>query len=289
MSAAPPAWWPALQATLSAALTTPLQVRDGTLAPPETAAITTVREVLRAPRAARDPDAGLRLYREQYWMRLFVAAQTELPRLCAALGPWRFNQLVMLHVSERALSSPDLGRVADGLASAVLGRLVPNAPHDAWTTLLTHEVDREMVRHAARLDEALRRAFVAPWLGVWTPTNEELLRLTTARVAFAPSFSMGRLGWNFEVPAPGALVFPSPTRSDALHFWVVARTPDGRKVTEIGADEAAWLDLLRHHAFAEAAERLDARCDPSQRAVVQARIPQWIRRAVADGWWTGLA
>lgn len=296
----PPDWLAPLQEAFGRTLRAPLDREGG---------------VLRS-RAAEDPraradladgsEAGLRLYHEQYWARLFGAMQGELPRVAQAVGYWRFNALAELHLQERSPDRPELGRCADGFAARLEAALdaagpgarpdrrpareamPPDLP-DAWVRALSASAAPvDLLRQAARMDEALRRAVAAPYLGVWRPTRADRARLPEARLRLAPSLRLLREDWAIaERGAPPAGEPPPFDPRDQPWFWACAR---GERTVALRRVEPGFVRLCALASrlpFGEALAALEAEAGAGAEAMA-ARVPRWIEEALAAGWWLGL-
>lgn len=263
----PPPWLAPLQGAFGELLRSPLDASTGTLRSraPEVAP-TLVAALADTPRSA----AGLRLYHEQYWMRLFTVMQGELPRFARVVGCWRFNRLAERHLTARPPRAPDLARCADGFAAAVLRGEGP------WEGALAElAVPAELARQALRMDEAQRHAFTAPLPTPWRPTPAELASLGSSRLRYAPAFRLLREDWAI---AGETTLAPH----SAPWFWVSYRAAKGTALRRVEPGLARLLTLARRRTFGDT---LAAMADDPRAA---GRLPAWIQTALASAWWVGV-
>jgi hypothetical protein len=300
----PPPWLAPLQEAFGAFLERPLDMQRGTLrSPPEAPALL---PALANPSTAR---ARIALYHEQYWMRLFAALQTELPRFAQVVGYWHFNALATLHVRRRPPTRVDIARCGDGLSDhliEVLDRLAASESlgaepspdirpisqlvrgRDPWEIPLQRvHAPVDLARQALRMDEATRQALGSPHTGVWHPTRAEVATLAERRLRFAPSFRLLREDWAL-ADRSGPTDPPPPfARHSAPRFWVSFRA---ERTTALAGVEPGFAQLLRLTAERPFGEALDAIVQGRGRAEsagLEAALPRWIQRALSAGWWIG--
>jgi len=291
----PPGWLAPLQEAFGRMLRTPLDASTGTF-----------RSALAPAQLAPDlagPAAGPVLYHEQYWMRLFGAMQSELPRVADVIGPWRFNTLAALHLDETPPVHADLGRCADGFARRVrgvldglagsgatpdtrpVGALVAAGSPDPWVRALAGvSAPVDLARQALRIDEAARLAFVSPAEPAWRPTPADLEGLMERRLRFARSFRLLREDW--------ALVERAGPRPFARHhpawFWVSCRTPRSTAFRRLEPAFAHLLEGARLRPLGEALAAVEEVCPPAQADALRRAIRKWIGVALESGWWVGV-
>lgn len=255
--------------------------------------------------------AGLALYHEQYWMRLFTAMQGELPRFAQVVGYWRFNALAARHLTEAPPTQPDLARCADGFAARLLDvldglvasvrpasgppdtrpvhTLVCSAADNPWVaTLGDLPAPVDLARQALRMDEAARHAFVSPFEGIWHPSPSELAQLEARRLRFAGSFRLLREDWSLaDRAAPPAGRPELFERHDRPRYWVSFRAERTTALRRIEPPFARFLALAARSAFGEALSATEQAFGPTHAQRLHAAMPDWIHLALASGWWVG--
>lgn len=127
-------------------------------------------------------------------------------------------------------------------------------------------------------DAAERRATLAAWPGVWTPRPAEMANLETARLRFAPSFSLVRERWTL-----AALPHREgpPARRPAAAWHVYARSAEGTVIRRVEPGLARLLFEAQRVPFGAA---LAAQVG---REVVAQKLQALIALALGEGWWVG--
>jgi hypothetical protein len=242
-------------------------------------------EPLLAPPPAGTPpqEARVALYRSQHWQRLFRALQEASPRATRVVGAFAFNQLALAWLDAHPPASHDLGDCADGFASALLGAL----GGAAWPRPLAVPVAlREPLTEALRLDEAVRRAFEAPWRGLWRLSPAQLAGLLERRLALAPGLTVLRT--RHALLDATAIPEGAPVRLAAPVHLVVARSEQGTAVHTVLPTLARLLTLSRSRPLGEAIAALEASCEPEVVAALAEHLPAHIQQALERGWWVGV-
>jgi len=265
MSAAPP-WLASLQADLGALLRSPLDPSSGTFrAPVEAYDPALVAQIAPGVGGPATPQERLAVYHRQGWMRLFDGLQKAWPRSARVLGYWRFNLVVSRHLASNPPAHNDLDRAADGLEGPL------RAADDA-----------DMVAEAVTADAAERRATLARWTGVWTPRPADLAGLDTARLRFAPSFTLVRERW-----ALAALPHrEGPVARHRVAAWhVYARSAEGTVIRRVEPGLARLLFEAQRGPFGAALAAVEGQIG---REAVEGKLQAWIALALGEGWWVGV-
>jgi hypothetical protein len=316
----PPPWWTELARDFGRALSASLDSREGRFrSRPEAYPPRLMASIEPATSALPLPSSRMALYHEQVWKRFFVAFQAEFPRAASALGYFPFNRTVAEVLRARPPRSHDLSDAADPWFFACIDALAwlepPPAERAAPLCSLSPRVHRAprapaaeavahvlralhapwlLVRQAAQLDEAERRALRAKPAPPWSPT--EPARMEHARVAFAPSFSLLRLDFALPLSRPdddGALdgaprdlarasplVFPS--------YVTVVRASAGVMTRAIDPVFARFLGHAREASVGEARARTEGALDAPGREHLARAWDGYLRAAFTYGWWVGL-
>jgi hypothetical protein len=296
----PPDWYAPLTAAFADALSAPLDIVRGQR-----------RSALDRPPPALDAalaagaTRGLVLGHEQLWMRRYVAAQRELPRVTAALGPWAMNALTTAYFAAAPPTRVDLGRALDGFAAQLLARLDAAAPPtrgsavdqrplealfgaadaDPWAAILAQgSAPVGLVRQCALLDEAVRHAARTPPAAPWRPDPAALVDLPRWRLPWCRSLRLVRLDWAIAQPGTSP---PPPLPQPAV--WASFRAPTATALCPVDPRFATLLRDAARRPFGEALARWDARAPADQREALHASLPSWIGLALRSGWWTGPA
>lgn len=293
MSASPPDWWVVTQQDFAELLRTPLGTHGGRFGSEAEARARIVARVINDGPGA---DARLKLYHEQYWMRLFDAMQGMFRRTAAVTGYWTFNRLVTLHLTASPPVTSDLADCADGffaeLRRSLDGIATPGGEHhslvgrparDRFGALL-REVDApwSLLAQAAAVDEAERRAFRSPWI---TPHRRVEEANPNGRVAVAPSLSVLRLDWDVISVADA----DEPRRRDRMPHGthvVVWRAEGGVCRERADAVLARLLSRVRREPVATACEHLMHLCPEPQRDALRLALDRYCALALTVGWWT---
>ena len=331
-----PTWWAELQSEFGRLLRSPLEAHAGGFRSRAGEHRLHARIHDDGPGAA----ARLTLYHEQYWMRLFHTLQQAFPRVTWLVGPFTFNRIASAHLQAHPPTGPDLadagaalfpalkavldtfvdvdarGRAPRGVVVAPLASLAARAAASPETQsiqglLAELAVPWSLLLQALTLDEAERRAFLAPALPAWQPTDDDVvaLRDSRARVRFAPSFSLVRIDWPIAGPPPDppscnlttnaggqrASAGPPPALPARLrvaeHHVVVAR---GGGVARTAVDPvfARLLARLRTEPLADAVSHIETHIETHSPAAaashVHASLDRFLTAAAAAGWWVGL-
>lgn len=294
----PPAWWVLLQRSFGSWLRTPLAVRDGALVAPMMSCDPALRSAVidDGPGAM----ARLALYHEQYWARLFVVFQRVFPRVARAVGYWQFNQLVSAHLASRPLDVVDLMDITGDFYPALraaLDALAPDspplrhesplrtlapAPGDLGAPLSDLDTPWSLLSQALALDEAERRAFRAPFGGIWRPKPSERAALLNCPVRMASGFSLVKTDWalfDVEGPAP---------RLQASEHIVVFRTESGIASQRVDAVFARLLSLAERMPLSGVFDRIATASPTVAPSAIHALLDGQVDRAIRAGWWVGV-
>ncbi|MEM9453147.1 MAG: putative DNA-binding domain-containing protein [Myxococcota bacterium] len=318
-----PAWWAQLQGEFGAMLRTPLRTERGRFEPDPDACSPALRAALeRSTALAGGSEPGvverLEVYQSQYWMRLFNTMQTAFRRLTHVLGPWRFNHLAQIHLSERPPAHHDLDQCANGFHGRI-GRALQGMAAGRTSSRGAYEVDQTrlcdlplderartdpccqqlarspapltLVRQALSMDEAQRRAMLAGSFVRWEQPIVDPDRLAPCRLRFSASFSLVREDWEL-----AALGYRKPATTRAVevsqhphpHYWVFHRGPRAVGSVRVHPIFARLLARAAKETVGEALEAVRAACKPDQRSQLEQELGRWLRLGAESGWWVGV-
>lgn len=278
----PPPWLAPLQATFAQQLQSPLDPSGGSLHSRDQSSV-----LLAALAASPTRTAGLRLYHEQYWMRLYTAMQGEFPRFAQVVGYWNFNQLATVHLREAPPKVADLARCADGFAARLLGLISDKNGGEVVFPNIPAPLD--LARQALQMDEAVRHSFLCRYQHPWRPSTAELASLEARKLRFAPSFRLLREDWAIAerglLPQGPPAPFPPHPSS---WYWVSFRTDKTTALQRIEAPFARFLKEAARAPFGEALATTERAGGPEQAEKLRAALPGWIQHALQSSWWIGL-
>lgn len=318
-----PAWWVGLQREFGAMLRTPLRAEHRRFEPDPDACSPALHAALdRSTEVAGGNTPGvverLEVYQTQYWMRLFNTMQTAFRRLTHVLGPWRFNHLAQIHLSERPPAHPDLDQCANGFHGRI-GRALRDMTAGCPPTRGAYEVDQTrlcdlsldertrtdpccrqlarstapltLVRQALSMDEAQRRAMLAGSFVRWEEPIVDPDRLAPRRLRFSASFSLVREDWEL-----AALGYREPATTRAVEvsrhphprYWVFHRGPRAVGSVRVHPIFARLLARAAKETVGEALEAVRAACKPDQRSRLEQELGGWLRLGAESGWWVGV-
>jgi hypothetical protein len=228
----------------------------------------------------------LAVYNRQYWFRLFGVLANAFPLTARLTGFWTFNG----HASRFVLAHPPRGwnidEVADGFEDFL------GAPLDVPAQGGAGELP--LIREAAIVDSAWRRVFAAPSVEPYRPTTADAARLLEARLAASPAVAVFAQHWPLLalrrglVSAPSDTRIPAPRKLPHLEWWALVSTAAGIGQLPLAAREAELYGFLRRYPVGEALARLEAGCEPSERAALPEQARVWLARSVDLGFWSGL-
>jgi hypothetical protein len=289
----PPPWLALLQAEFTALLRAPLDASSGTF--------TSHAAGYPARLRATNEDFRLELHHRQYWVRLFETAQTLLPRTARALGFFRFNELVLAHLSRHPPRHADLSRciegVGVGLTAALHGSDAGPAPSFALSAptlpapvgplapfLTTSRSPPLALAQCLAFDLAERHAFVSPWVEPWSPTSHEIQRLGASVLVTCPSLRVLREDF-------GAVAGSNEhalRRRKTPRFYGCARTQTSVTTRRVAPLFAEMLCLARTEPLVAIAAALPRSPWASSHPNLATSVEAFIREAIALGWWVGL-
>lgn len=277
-TAGAPEWLEAFQARFSAMLRTPLDRSTGTL---RDQASRYPAELCDEALAARALGAAERLavYNRQYWFRLFSVMQSEYRLTARLLGAWSFNELAASFLEANPPRERDLGCAGDGFV-AFLDSAVPLEGSRA-------------VRQAARIDDAFRSVFRAPFQPAFAPTAADVARLSSARLQWSDAVRLVEEDWPLlqlrEQPDPGERAVALPEPHATTRHWAICRTNEGQRRAPLEPLQAKLMRLLYDHPLDVALAQLEREQPNDQAGRLAAQTQRWFAQGVRLGFWTGIA
>lgn len=279
-----------LQQQFASALRMPLQVRDGRLS---STASEQAPELLAALQdgARADRAACLATYHRQYWLRLFIALQGELPLFARLTSLFHFNLLCQAYLIEHPPRDTDLGRVADAFP-AWLSRF------DAATILPKgHPLlqSRAALEQALQVDWAWRSIWNAPSHPAWRPSAAEAGALQHARLLLAPTVTLVAVDWPLVELRRGVSrddpreVLSVPKRLAKPACWAIFRSAAGVTCWQLTRAQWQLYRACSRSTLARAVAEVEAHCPPRERAGLAASVQRWLARSVELGFWTGMS
>ncbi len=260
-----PAWWTELQADFGAWL----RARPDLATCPDTL----VNAISPGPPASRE--ARLALYRDQRDARLLGVLAATFPRLRRALGAAAMERLSRAQLDHIERLPDDLADLGVGLHGALMAALDGLAgPLSA--ALPAPSPPAALLREAASLDEAERRALRAP-----APRSAAgALKDPNLRAwPLAVGCSLLRVSWS-------GLLEPGPFEAlPRPRHVVVARTTEGVAFTEVDPVSARLLSRATRAPLGEIRAAILATCPPHLAAALSDRLNATATRAASDGWW----
>ena len=258
----PPQWWADLVRDTAEIISTPLEITNDKLR---------VRNPHEEQRVRYlDPDgARIRIYQEQYWMRIFNVLQSEFSQLTKLLTPFGFNQLVLHIFGRRGLPGPGLELVGD----VFFQQLIQRAQHPLDSDVIKPSaIPIKIWRQRLLFDEAKRRAYrqkTRPRMA--TPALDALCH---QRVLAAESLTVLRLDPAQDWPRPGP--------------WhvVVCRSEGQVRVDEVDPLFARLLKAVaKAESYGAALLEVQSQCDEKLASVLLERVDMYTRCAFERGYW----